>query len=385
MDAYADIRPYHDHEVRPVLDRLTRDPECIAAVTRLSLPRLPQRLAPLVAPVVRWALRRQTAGIHSVQDFQQLVERYLARVIDTTTSGLQVSGMEHLHPGQAYLFISNHRDIALDPALLNYALFHAGQQTVRIAIGDNLLSKPFVSDLMRLNKSFIVKRSATAPKQMLAALKTLSGYIRHSLQQDGHSIWIAQREGRAKDGNDRTEPAVIKMISISMDRKREHYPDFVRGLRIVPVSISYEYDPCDLAKARELHAVATQGGYQKSEHEDVSSIAAGISGQKGRIALRFSAPLDGEYASPEDVAEALDQHIIRNYVLHPSNLIAHEMLHGAPAAVALGSAEAPFSQGDIERERPVFKARIEAMPEELRAVALSMYARPIASKQQLAG
>ncbi len=381
MDPFADIRPYNDSEVRAVLDRLVADPECISAVTKLSFPRLASVAAPLLHPLVRWGLRRKTASIHSVRDFQSVVEHFLARMLETTTQGVNIRGLDQLTPGEAYLFISNHRDITLDPALVNYALYHAGHDTVRIAIGDNLLSKPFVSDLMRINKSFIVNRSATAPKQMLAALKQLSNYIRHSLQQDRHSIWIAQREGRAKDGYDRTEPAVIKMISISMDRKREQYPAFVRELKIVPVSISYEYDPCDLAKAQELEAVATTGHYQKQEHEDVASIAAGISGYKGRIALCFGQPLTAEFSDPDAVAAEIDRQIIGQYVLHPTNLLAWEILHGQLPDVALGSAEAPFSQAELASEKERFNTRLKAMPEPLRMRALAMYAAPIESKQ----
>src|SRR5690606_32442570 len=146
----------------------------------------------------------------SVADLQHIVKKYMDRMIEGTTDQFTVSGLAELPSGRPWLFMSNHRDIALDPAFLSYALYHNGHETVRIAIGDNLLSKPFAVDLMRLNKSFMVRRSAKGPRAMVAAYKTLSAYIRHSLEVDGSPIWIAQREGRAKDGIDRTEPAVIK-------------------------------------------------------------------------------------------------------------------------------------------------------------------------------
>lgn len=384
MTSFDDIRPYHDHEVPAVLARLINDTECLDAVLRLRYPRMPRAFHGIARWLVRRALGKRIAPLHTVKDFQMLVERLMQHMIDTTTTRFTCSGLDALAPGQAYLFISNHRDIALDPAFVNYALFHAGHDTVRIAIGDNLLSKPFVSDLMRLNKSFIVKRSISSPKQLLAALKTLSAYIRHSLQQDNQSVWIAQREGRAKDGVDRSEPAIIKMITISQDRKQERFEDFVRGLCIVPVSISYEYDPCDAAKARELHAVASTGGYQKQEHEDIGSIAAGITGQKGHVHLSFGEVMTGEYSDPDAVATALDTAIVRLYRLHPSNAAAWRMLNSAALPFPLGGPELPFGQAEIDQATLALTQRLSALPEELHARVLKMYAAPLESKRAFA-
>jgi hypothetical protein len=378
-DPFADIRPYHDSEVRAVLDRLLSDDEFILTLGRLRLPKNAARFPRLVRLLVRWILRRELRDVRDVRSLQSVVKRYMDRMIESTTDVFTVSGLDRLSAQQPWLFMSNHRDIALDPAFVNYALYHNARETVRIAIGDNLLSKPYVSDLMRLNKSFIVKRSTKGPRQMLAAYRQLSAYIRHSIEVDRNPIWIAQREGRAKDGIDRTEPAIIKMLTISLG-KEESFSDFVNRLHIVPVAISYEFDPCDGAKARELYERATQGVYQKAEHEDLRSIGLGISGEKGDVHVSFGTPLRDEFASPDAVAAAVDAQVIASYVLHPTNFFAYRMLHGSLPDLPCGAAGEPFDAAKFADVETRFRARIDALPSEHRAYALGIYANPVASK-----
>ncbi|MET0377908.1 MAG: 1-acyl-sn-glycerol-3-phosphate acyltransferase [Spongiibacteraceae bacterium] len=382
-DQFADIRPYNDNEVSPVLERLLDDDEFVLTLGRLRLPQNAARFPRVVRLLVRWILRRELRGVSDVRSLQHVVKKYMDRMIEGSTDQFTVSGLDQLSPQQPSLFMSNHRDIALDPAFVNYALYHNGHETVRIAIGDNLLSKPFVADLMRLNKSFIVRRSAKGPRQILAAYKQLSAYIRHSLQVDRNPIWIAQREGRAKDGLDRTEPAIIKMLTISQDKAAESFSDFVNGLHIVPVSISYEFDPCDAAKARELYERATQGSYQKEEHEDLRSIALGISGAKGDVHVSFGTPISGEFESPDAVAAMVDQQVIDLYVLHPTNFFAYRELHGSFPALPCGPERKLFDVNTYADVGVVFNARIAAMPAEHRAQALAIYANPIVSKLEL--
>lgn len=384
MTQFDDIRPYSDDEVPAVLERLLADNELLAAIARLKLGDWQRALSWLVYPVIRWYLRRQLRGVSTVADFQRIVKHYMDEMVERSTTGFTVSGLELLDPAKPYLFMSNHRDIALDPAFVNYALYHNKHDTVRIAIGDNLLTKPFVSDLMRINKSFIVKRSAKGPRQVLAAYKALSAYIRHSIEEDKSPIWIAQREGRAKDGNDRTEPAIIKMLAMSQNKSAESFAEFINMLQIVPVSISYELDPCDAAKARELHQKATQGKYEKSEHEDVGSIAQGISGQKGAVHVAFGAPLSGEFADADSVAGAVDAQVIANYRLHPTNYFAYFRLHGKYPDIP-GEARFDSSSDPALRQREEsFKARIDSLPEAHRQVALGIYANIIERKLELA-
>ncbi|MFT5575712.1 MAG: hypothetical protein ACI89D_001231 [Bermanella sp.] len=380
MDNYSDIRPYNDPEVSLVLQRLLADPELLDTMAKLRLPRLQSRFPALLRPLVRWVLRRQLLGVTTVRQFQHIVKTYMDKMIETTTASFTVSGLENIDLGKPWLLISNHRDIALDPAFVNYAIYRNGGDTVRIAIGDNLLAKPFAADLMRLNKSFIVKRSATAPRQMLAAFKNLSAYIRHSLNDERATVWLAQREGRAKDGIDSTEPAIIKMLCMSLRKGEEDFGEFIQGLGIVPVAISYEWDPCDAAKARELSLRETQGSYLKAEFEDLQSIGMGISGQKGRVHVHFGEPLTADFTSPIEVAAAVDAQIIEQYRLQPSNIWAYKQQCGNDDWRRLPS-EVLTELGDLgDASRAAFEQRMATIPADFREKAVAIYANAVIAK-----
>ena len=378
-DPFADIRPYRDDEVPAVLSRLLHNPEFLSAIARLRVGPAARLIPAMWRPLVRLFLSRQLAGVTDVHSMQMVIKVYLEKMIEDTTGGFSVSGLEQLDASRAYLFMSNHRDIAMDPAFTNYALHAGSHETVRIAIGDNLLTKPWVSDLMRLNKSFIVKRSVSGPRELLAASRQLSKYIRHSLQEENAPIWIAQREGRAKNGIDRTEPAVIKMLSMSRDKSSETFGEHIAGLGIVPVAISYELDPCDALKARELHQVESEGSYQKGEQEDVASIGQGISGHKGRVHVSFGTPLGDDFDSADDVASEVDRQIVREYCLHPTNIYAWEIRNNRAAE------ELPdtlYTEAGIT-DRQDFEARIDALPLAHRDYALDIYANAVSSKLAL--
>ena len=378
-DPFADIRPYRDDEVPAVLSRLLHNPEFLSAIARLRVGPAARLIPAMWRPLVRLFLSRQLAGVTDVHSMQMVIKVYLEKMIEDTTGGFSVSGLEQLDASRAYLFMSNHRDIAMDPAFTNYALHAGSHETVRIAIGDNLLTKPWVSDLMRLNKSFIVERSVSGPRELLAASRQLSKYIRHSLQEENAPIWIAQREGRAKNGIDRTEPAVIKMLSMSRDKSSETFGEHIAGLGIVPVAISYELDPCDALKARELYQVESEGSYQKGEQEDVASIGQGISGHKGRVHVSFGTPLGDDFDSADDVASEVDRQIVREYCLHPTNIYAWEIRNNRAAE------ELPdtlYTEAGIT-DRQDFEARIDALPLAHRDYALDIYANAVSSKLAL--
>lgn len=376
-DPFADIRPYGDDEVAEVLARLLSDREMLEAVAAFRFGAIAQAMPFLLHPAVRWFFARQVRNVHSVADLQSVIGRYMERMIKSTTAGFTVAGLEHLDPKTPCLFISNHRDIAMDPAFTNYALHSDNRDTVRIAIGDNLLTKPWVSDLMRLNKSFIVRRSASGPRELMTRSRHLSAYIRYSLQEERAPIWIAQREGRAKNGVDRTEPAIIKMLTLGRDKVTETFADYVAALNIVPVSISYELDPCDALKANELWQRRERGDYAKGAQEDVASIGMGISGHKGRVHVSFGTPLGGSFETPAAVALEIDRQIIGHYCLHPSNLQAYFKLGGNVDAVRGLQQEA----GSVSEA--AFAARIEAIPEAQQADALAIYANAVRSKIRL--
>ncbi len=373
-DPWAEIRPYHDDEVAGVLARLAHEPELLDALTRYRLPRLSRVMPGLSRTLASLAIRRQVRGVESVRGFQQRVAGYMERMIRTTTDVFETEGLDALDPDTAYLFIGNHRDISLDPAFVNYALYLAGRDTVRIAIGDNLLKKPYVTDLMRLNKSFIVPRSARGKRAMLAAYQKLSGYIRHSITADNHSIWMAQREGRAKDGIDRTDPAIIKMMTMARraEDRQASLGEAIAELRLVPVAISYEYDPCDVQKARELYAVHHEGAYQKAQYEDIQSIVAGITGHKGRVRLSFGTPLTAAFDDPDAAAAEIDRQVLAGYHLFPSHYLALEALGEAPELLDMSEVS------DADRAR--FQARLHTVPDELRHWWLTQYANPVLNK-----
>jgi hypothetical protein len=302
----------------------------------------------------------------TVDDVQIQLRPLLANMV-IRTARLSSDGLDGLDSAESWLFVSNHRDITLDPALTNQILYDAGHRTLTIAIGDNLLKERWVADLMRLNKSFIVKRALSGPRELLAASRQLAGFIRAMVTNNQGPVWIAQREGRAKDGIDTTEPAVIKMLSLARDRQTETIADVLPTLKIVPVAIAYELDPCDAAKAAELAAGA---GYVKSEQEDVLSIGQGITGQKGCVHLSFGEPLSVEHLDVNAVVEAIDMHIRCRYLLFETALWAWQELEQTDRVP-----EVTIYPGTISRE--AFVARINAMPASHRPLALAMYANPL--------
>ncbi|MFT6101841.1 MAG: hypothetical protein ACJATV_001293 [Granulosicoccus sp.] len=380
MNSFDDIRPYNDDEIRPAIERLIADQECMETLTRFRFSTLPQFFFPLITPLVKLYIKKQSAHINSVNDLQILVKRYMQKMIDDTVSGMHISGQENLSDGKPHLFISNHRDIAMDPALVNWALYTHGHDTLRIAIGNNLLTKPYVSDLMRANKSFIVNRSETAPRGKLNAAKNLSSYIHHSITDEKANVWIAQREGRAKDGLDRTNSAVIGMLGLNKP-KNISLADYVNELNIVPVSISYEYDPCDEAKAKELYSHKVDGKYEKDEHEDASSIAQGITGFKGDVHIHFGEILQGDYQSTDEVVEEIDNAIVQNYHLHPSNIVAYRLLHGDSDNKNRVLPDC-HTNALLEHQQK-FEKRIANMDTRWREEVVSMYANPLISQQML--
>ncbi len=363
-DVYQEIRPYNDEEIGPAITRLINDKEFIDAILNYRFSNHADWFQAIMSPLLKVYLKFKWAKLKSVYDIQVEIKKYLTKNLKETTQGVTHSGLEKLDPNTSYLFISNHRDIAMDPALVNYWLHQGQHKTVRIAIGDNLLKKQCVSELMRLNKSFIVKRSAKAPRELMKALGLLSSYIKHSLDT-GNSVWIAQKEGRAKDGNDRTDPAILKMLNVEGRKRKLSFAEYIQSLRIVPVAISYENDPCDIAKAKELCQKATAGSYEKGEFEDIDSIIKGIIGDKGRVHVSFGDVIDGSIESPDDLASAIDQQIHQSYKLFPINLLA-----------------AGIDDSEItEQTKKTFTEKLNGLSDDEKTYLVNMYANPVRNKQ----
>ena len=381
MGEFDSIRPYSDNEVSAVLARLSQDPTLLNMLTRFRFPRLAGPLGWLLRPLIGYRLRRVCAGIDNVAKLQDKVEPYVDRTIEKATDGVTYSGLEKIPADRACLFIANHRDIVMDPAFVNYALYHSQHPTVRIAIGDNLLQKPFVGDLMRLNKSFIVPRSITGRREKLAAFQLLSAYINHSICNDKESVWIAQAEGRAKDGCDRTDPAILKMFHMS--RKDQPFAEVINQLHVIPVSISYEYDPCDQAKARELSIRASTGGYEKAQGEDDVSIGLGITGYKGRVHLHFGDEMTGEIEDARQLATAIDQVILTHYRLFPVHYLAYAQWTNQDAEIQVPSMVELFSADDLRRAEGEWQRRLDSCPAEHRASLIMQYANPVRSHYRI--
>lgn len=382
-DPFQDIRPYHDNEIRCVLDRLLTDPDFIRSIAQFNFPRSHRFMPGPVQWLTRNRLAAQLKNVNSVATMQDVIASYMDRMIERTTSALTHSGLENLSPDRAHLFISNHRDIAMDPAFVNYMLYHAGFDTLYIAIGDNLLKRPFVTDLMRLNKSFIVKRSLKG-RELLKSSKQLSEYIHHCVDH-GKNVWIAQREGRAKDGLDKTETALLKMLG--MARRSEGLAGSLRKLQIIPVSISYEFDPCDGMKADELFQKQTTGSYQKDEQSDINSIVTGVVGYKGHVHVAFGTELQPDSDDDEAIARLIDDQVINNYRLQQTNMLAVLQLRarsdtGYPAISEEGElALAAFEADPAVADR--FNQRIAALPAPIQPVALQMYANPVLNRYRV--
>ncbi|QLF92769.1 1-acyl-sn-glycerol-3-phosphate acyltransferase [Pseudomonas sp. ABC1] len=381
MDEFEAIRPYNDREVPAVMSRLFADREFLDILARFRFPKLAGPLGWLLKPLISRKLHKEFDGIHSVDMLQQRIESYVERTISRATDGVTYSGLDGLQIGQPYLFLANHRDIVMDPAFVNYALFQTGMRTPRIAIGDNLLQRPFVSDLMRLNKSFIVQRSLTGRREKLAAYQTLSAYINHSIRNDGESIWIAQAEGRAKDGDDRTDSAILKMLHMS--RKDEVFAETLAALHVVPVSISYEYDPCDQAKARELFIRASTGSYQKTPGEDDTSIALGITGYKGRVHVHFGQPVGAPEEDAKQLANAMDQQILSGYRLFPAHYLAYASWDERDPQLDVPDISALFSSDELGRAQAEWNKRLQACPAEHRPYLIQQYATPVRNQYRV--
>ncbi|MDT8347429.1 MAG: 1-acyl-sn-glycerol-3-phosphate acyltransferase [Flavobacteriaceae bacterium] len=316
---------------------------------------------------------------HSIADFQQkIIRKTVEKIIDSTSDGVTDSGFEQLDKNQTYLFLSNHRDILLDSSILNLVLMQKGMTPTANAIGDNLLGKQFQLILSKLNRNFIVKRSAS-PREILHNSIVLSGYIRDLLQHQAQSVWMAQREGRTKDGNDRTQQGVLKMLS--MARGTHDILSYFDALKIVPLSISYEFDPTDILKVPEVMAKALEQDYKKTENEDFNSMLRGALGNKKRIHIAVEAPIvfskavKNPKAPPNDllqeIARIIDQKIHQNYKLWPFNYLATDLLNDNKA----------YADFYSEKEKQLFMRRIQRRVDQDNALAmksfLEMYARPV--------
>lgn len=318
---FDDIRPYTDKEVKEKVRLMVKDPVFDRVLMHLF------KVRPKVE-IVKLQLR----NMRSIKQLQgSFVYDLLRWIINKTSDGLSYKGLENLDKTKPYLFISNHRDIILDAALLNYMIFESGMNTTQIAIGNNLLLYEWITHAVKLNRSFIINRDKTA-RELLESSKKVSHYIRKSITEDNLSVWIAQREGRTKDGNDKTQLSVLKMLNMSNNKD---FAEGVNELNIVPVSISYEIEPCGLAKMKEL-IKKEHYKQMKTSKDDLKSMSMGMFNPKGRMRFVFGKPIQLENSESKtadqknqlvkQLANEIDRQIYLNYKLWPNNYIAYDLL-----------------------------------------------------------
>ncbi|RZJ31817.1 MAG: 1-acyl-sn-glycerol-3-phosphate acyltransferase, partial [Flavobacterium sp.] len=280
MSKFDAIRPFYDAEVNEAIRSSLNHP-MMKALMNFTFPGVDDEI---------W--KEQLSRTYSIRDFQvNFIYRALMKVLERTSDGMTTSGFEQLEKNTAYLFISNHRDIILDTSLINASLFDHGLVMTASAIGDNLVQRNFLLKLSKLNRNFVVQRGLS-PRELLQSSKLMSEYICRLLRRENRSVWIAQREGRTKDGNDETQQGVLKMLAMGSDD--ENVMKYFKKIKIVPISISYEYDPTDALKVPRLLAEAKQEIYKKEKNEDFITLMSGIMGQKKRIHIQVGEILNQE-------------------------------------------------------------------------------------------
>ena len=354
---FDDIRPYRDAEIPAAMQRITADP-LFPTVSRYLFP---DRAVEEVAAQLR--------ACRTVMEFQ-IAFSYPAvySVVHKTMDALTVEGLDRLDPSESYLFVSNHRDIVLDAAVLQVLLLDAGLSTTEITFGANLMQGQLVVDFGKSNKMFRVERPSTvsSAREFLQKSQELSAYLHDTISHRHESSWIAQRNGRTKDGHDATDPGIVKMFSMAGDIERLH---------IVPMAVSYEWEPCDLLKVAEMEVRGSGQPYVKKPGEDLGSILTGITQPKGRVHFAACAPLTeddfaplrglGRNAFNREVAALIDRRILAAYRIWPSNRIAAAMLQGKEP------------ERETAADLKAFREHLEMVPEKLRPRYLELYAAPV--------
>ncbi len=375
MSKFDTIRPYNDSEVNEGIQSSVNHP-MMKALMNFTFPDIADEV---------W--KEQLLNTHSIRDFQcNFIYHSVHKVLERSSDGLTTSGFDKLDKNASYLYISNHRDIILDTSLLNTCLYENGLVMTASAIGDNLVKKSFLKILSKLNRNFLVLRGLS-PRELLQSSKLLSEYISHLLRDEDRSVWIAQREGRTKDGNDATHQGVLKMLAMANDSS--DLIEYFKKIKIVPVSISYEYDPTDALKMPQLIAESKQEIYIKEKNEDFVTLLSGIIGQKKRIHIHVGDVLDkqldgitAEFDSTnkqiQALAQVIDDSILSNYKLWPTNYIAYDLMHGTNQ----------YADQYTENEKSLFERRLEIRIDEENPIALqgylSMYANPVINKLKYA-
>jgi len=371
---FDDIRPYYDEEFPAAMQRIVNS-EFFGLLCTYVYPG--KRLMDV---------KEQMLSFKTKREFQHTVMYEVNRqVIARSTSSYVCNGLEKIDPAKSYLYVSNHRDIMLDASLFQYSLVDSGRETAQITFGANLMSSQLIIDIGKSNKMFRVERGGKL-KDFYMSSRHLSEYIRHVICEEGESVWIAQRNGRTKDGNDQTDQGIIKMFCLSMP---EDKIKAMESLHLVPLSVSYEWEPCDVLKALELYETRLSGKYVKKPGEDQNSIITGIAQWKGRVVFNVCDPITAEDLLPftdltnneyhKQVAALVDQRIREAYTLFPNNYIAHDLRYG----------QKKYADRYTEAEKEAFLRRVDKLNEfdisdidTLKDIFLGIYANPVDNKRE---
>jgi 1-acyl-sn-glycerol-3-phosphate acyltransferase len=372
---FDDIRPINDSEVNHYLNILIKDEGFLKVL--LFLFKDSDKVNEIVSLLTK---------VDTVRDLQLQFVYHLINdlILKQSTDGLSASGLEHLDKKASYLFISNHRDIILDSALMNFLIVREGMNTTEVAIGNNLLIEKWIEYVVKLNRAFVVRRNLPVRELLLASQK-LSEYIRRDIKQKNTSVWIAQREGRTKDGFDKTQPALLKMLNLSNIKE---FSEGFKDLRIVPLAISYEIEPCGISKVAENYKRQNEG-FEKTQDDDLRSMGEGLVRPKGRVHFAFGKPIDTEIdncdlaetisGKIEKLAEVLDQHIYSNFMLWPNNYIAEDLLNNSS-----GNKE-HYTSGEFQKFETLVNEAVSLIPgdaETIRTMFLQMYVNPLLNKRK---
>lgn len=375
---FDEIRCFRNEEVHEVLERLSNEKQFMKVLSTIY-PLLPKEV-----------IKQRLMSFQSNYEFQkELVYPFLQYLEANMTTGIKLNGIEKINKNEAYLYISNHRDIILDSALLCSKLIENGLDTVEIAIGDNLLIFPWIEDLVRVNKSFIVKRGLSA-RTVLESSQRLSAYMAYTINDKKQSIWIAQREGRAKDSDDRTQESLLKMFNMAGNGS---FTENLIRLNICPLTISYEYDPCDFLKAMEFQQRRDNPDFKKQPQDDLLNMETGVMGYKGKVVYELSGSINEDLraiASKSSnrneqitlTAQLIDQKIHSNYTVFANNKIAFDLLNGENR---FAHEYSTIEKLDFERylSKQISKINLEDKDENfLFRKLLEMYANPLINKLQ---
>ncbi|MFB6258705.1 MAG: 1-acyl-sn-glycerol-3-phosphate acyltransferase [Flavobacteriales bacterium] len=372
-----DIRPFEGEEVKEALERISKDPRFFDVLEHL-FPEVPREKE-----------QETLLSDRSTYDFQRdFMHKGIRRILDQSSDGLSYEGFQYLDPEQPYLFIANHRDIFLDSGILEILLFEHGIDTTEITFGSNLMNDPLLYDVGKVNKMFTVYREGSG-RGKYENSKRLSAYIRHAITEKRNSVWIAQRDGRTKNGDDRTHPAVLKMLCSS--GSQDDLEENLRELDIVPLTISYEFEPCDRYKVKELyHSEYLGRPYTKEKGEDLKQIVEGVTGQKGHVHMAVGMPLSeeipaimgsGRYGEKiQELASMIDNSIHDNFKLWPSNHLAYDQLFGTEKYA--GQYEGADKERFEDRKEEVLSG-LEGDRKVLLDYFLRIYANPVVNKERL--